>query len=80
MPLLAAETQADKPSAGAEIIWAVLPVFIIAGLVWWFLRRYQRSPLIQRALRYSERAEQHMEKMEQLGERIAAALEKRNEK
>ena len=54
---------------------------MIGVILWWFLRRSQwsSSPFMRRSLEYYERSEQHMQKMEQIGERIAAALEARNE-
>lgn len=76
--LLAAEALADQHSPAVGFIYAVLPMFIIAGVVWWFLRKSQRTPFVRRSLEHYERAEQHMQKMEQIGERIAAALERKD--
>jgi hypothetical protein len=72
---LAAEEQVRQHGPAAEIIYAVLPLFIIGGVMWWFLRKSQRSPFMRRSIEHYERSEQHMQKMEQIGERIAAALE-----
>ncbi len=55
--------------------------FIIIGVLFWFffirqIRKQQASPLVKRQHEYLARHEQHMERMEQLHERIAKALEK----
>ena len=78
---LAAEEQVRPHSPAADFIYAVLPFLIIGLILWWFLRSSQRSssPFRRRSVEYYERSEQHMQKMEQIGERIAAALEARNE-
>jgi len=75
---LAAEEPARPHSPAVDFIYAVLPFLVMGAILWWFLRRYQRtsSPLMKRSIEYYERSEQHMQKMEQLGERIATALEK----
>ncbi len=76
--LMAAEAQPGQPGPVAQVLYALLPLFIIGGVLWWFLRKSQRTPLVQRSLEYYERSEQHMQKMEQIGERIAAALERKD--
>ena len=78
---LAAEEQVRPHSLAVDLIYAVLPFLLIGLILWWFLRRSQRtsSPYMKRSLEYYERSEQHMQKMEQIGERIAAALETLNE-
>jgi hypothetical protein len=79
---LAAEEQAPSRSAAAELLYAILPFLILGALLWWFLRRSQRSssPFMKRSMEYYERSEQHMQRMEQIGERIATALEKLDER
>jgi ATP-dependent Zn protease len=79
-PLIAAEEPARQAGPAAQAIFAVLPFFIIGGLLWWFLRKSQQGPFMRRSVEYYERSEQHMQKMEQIGERIAAALEKKEDK
>jgi len=74
---LAAEEPASTDSSVAQVLWGILPIFFIGGILWWFLRKSQQSPLVRRSLEYYERSERHMEKMEQIGERIAAALERK---
>ena len=76
--LMAAEAQASQHGPAVDIIYAVLPMFIIAGALWWFLRKSQRTPFVRRSLEHYERSEQHMQRMEQIGERIAAALERKD--
>lgn len=74
---LAAEESARPHSPAVDLLYAVLPFLMLGGILWWFLRRSQRtsSPFMRRSIEYYERSEQHMQKMEQIGERIAAALE-----
>lgn len=72
--LLAAEAEPGQHGPAVEIIYAVLPVFILGGALWWFLRKSQQTPFMRRSLEYYERSEQHMQRMEQIGERLAAAL------
>jgi hypothetical protein len=76
--LLAAEAPAGQHDTVVNTIYTVLPLFIIGGVMWWFLRKSQRAPFILRSHEYYDRAEQHMQRMEQIGERIAAALEKKD--
>jgi ATP-dependent Zn protease len=75
---LAAEEPARPHSPAADFLFAVLPFVMMGGILWWFLRRSQRtsSPFMKRSIEYYERSEQHMQKMEQIGERMAAAIEK----
>lgn len=79
---LAAEEQARSHSAAVDLLYAILPFLMLGALLWWFLRRSQRSssPFMRRSMEYYERSEQHMQRIEQIGERIAAALEKLNER
>lgn len=79
---LAAEEQVRPHGPAVDFIYAVLPFLMIGLVLWWFLRKSQRSssPFMRRSVEYYERSEQHMQKMEQIGERIAAALETRNER
>ena len=79
---LAADGPAPPHSPAVDLLYAVLPILIIFFLLWWFLRKSQRtsSPYIRRSMEYYERSEQHMQKMEQIRERMAAALEARNER
>jgi hypothetical protein len=77
---LAAEEQARPHSPAFDFLYAVLPFLMFGLMLWWYLRRSQRSssPFMRRSTEYYERSEQHMQRMEQIGERIAAALEKKN--
>ena len=74
--LLAQEAESPRHSAAVNLISAILPFLMIAGVLWLFLRKSQRTPFMQRSLQYYERSEQHMQRMEEIGERIAAALER----
>ena len=83
IPLLAFAQDTDSSTNGhklADFIWGVAP-FIVLGILFWFffirqIRKQQSSPLVKRQQEYLARHEQHMERMEQLHERIAKALEK----
>jgi hypothetical protein len=75
---LAAEERTAQPGPAASLVYGLLPFAVMGGILWWYLRRSQQSPFMRRSLEYYERSGQHMQKMEQIGERIAAALEKQN--
>ena len=75
---LATEEKAAQPGPATSLIFGLLPFALMVGLLWWYLRRSQQSPFMCRSLEYYERSEQHMQKMEQIGERIATALEKQD--
>jgi steroid delta-isomerase-like uncharacterized protein len=70
----AADESPRPHSPVADLIYGLLPIVLIGGILWWFLRRSQRSPFMRRSMEYYERGEQHMLRMEQIGERIAATL------
>jgi hypothetical protein len=78
-PSLSAAEQVREHGTAVNIIWSVLPLFLIGVVLWLYLkmfsRMYGRIPSVQRSITYYERSEQHMERMERIGERIAAALE-----
>jgi len=83
LPLLALADNADDGNGGhrlADTIYNVAPFLILGVLFWFFFRKQgQRelaSPLVQRYHAYLDRHEQHMQRTEQLLERIAVALEK----
>ncbi len=77
---LAAEEPVRSHGPAAEFIFAVLPFLMIGLVLWWFLRRSQGAsvPFMRRSIEHYERSEQHMQRMEQIGERIAAALERKD--
>jgi len=79
---LAADVAAPSHNPAVAFIYTFLPLLMIGLILWWFLQRSQRSssPYMRRSLEYYERSEQHMQKMEQIGGRIAAALEARDER
>lgn len=82
-PMLAFAQDADSGANGhklADLIWGVAP-FIVLGILFWFffirqIRKQQTSPLVKRHQAYMDAHEQHMKRMEQLMERVLAALEK----
>ena len=75
---LAADEAARPHSPVVGFLYAVLPLLLMGGLLWWFLRRSQRtsSLFMKRSIEHYERSEQHMQQMRQFAERIAIALEK----
>lgn len=77
--LLAQEEQVRPRTSGNDILYSLLPLVIIGLILWLFLRKTQNSPFMRRSIEHYERLEQHMQRMEQIGERIAAALEKQSE-
>jgi hypothetical protein len=77
--LLAQEEQARKNTPAVDFLYTFLPLVIVGGILWIFLRKTQSSPFMRRSMEHFERSEQHMQRVEQIGERIAAALEKQNE-
>ena len=70
--LAASEDQPEQTSLLWSLVWSLVPILFIALIIWFFfvrgIRNYQR-PII-------ERDRQHKERVEQLLERIARALEK----
>jgi len=74
-PLVAHAAQEEQPEQTSllwGLFWSLVPILFIALIIWFFfvrgIRNYQR-PMI-------ERDRQHKERVEQLLERIARALEK----
>ena len=82
-PIAALAETNDDGSSGhklSDLLWGIGP-FLVLGVLFWFffirqIRKQQTSPLVKRQQEYLTRHEQHMERMEQLHERIAKALEK----
>jgi len=82
-PLLAFAQDAAGGMGGhklEDLIFGLLP-FLILGVLFWFfflrqIRNQKNSPLVKRNHNYLDRHEQHMQRMEQLVDRIAVALEK----
>ena len=80
MPMLAFGQDAVGGTNGhrlADVIWALVPFVVIGILFLFFVIKKQKPSRIEKRLAdYWLRHEQHMERMEQLHERIAKALEK----
>lgn len=79
LALVAQEEQVRQRSSAIDLAYAFLPLIIIGAILWWSLRKSQRTPFMRRSMEHYERSEQHMQRMEQIGERIAAALEKQED-
>ena len=83
MPMLALAEDTESGANDhkiADLLWGVAP-FIVLGILFWFffirqIRKQQTSPLVKRHQAYMDAHEQHMKRMEQLTERLVAALEK----
>ena len=80
-PLLACAQDSDNATNGGRlenILWGVAPFLVLGVLFWWFSsRKHPESPAEARQRLYVERQHQHMQRVEQLLERIAVALEQR---
>ena len=83
-PLLAVAQDSNQPPNNhtvENLIWGIVPVLIILSFLWllirWVIKQNQSSPLALRQRAYLDRHEQHMQRVEQLLERIAVALEQR---
>jgi hypothetical protein len=61
-----------------EALLGLLPIFIFLVVVFFLLRRAQRSPVAKLQKEYFERQLQQMPRIEALLERIAKALERNN--
>ena len=79
LPLFA-HAAADEASAGtsplANALWGILPFIIIAVFIWFFFGRAVRKSQ-RRSDDYMAVQKQHNERVEQLLERIAKAVEKK---
>lgn len=74
VPFLAADPQTDKLT---ETLVGWLPILLFLGVLYLMFRRQSKSPAGKLIKDERERHIQHMQKMEELAERIAKALEKR---
>jgi ATP-dependent Zn protease len=58
-------------------ILGFLPIAIFLGILFFFFRRQMKSPVAKLQQQYLERQIQHTQRVEELLERIATALEKK---
>jgi ATP-dependent Zn protease len=72
--ILAADNQGDRLT---ESLLGFLPILVFLGILFLIIRRQSHSPAGKLLQKERERHLQHMEKMEQLTERIAKALERK---
>ena len=81
LPVLA-YAQTEDATKGASllenVIWTILPFILIAGFIWFFFVRVVRKNQ-KRSDDYMARQKQHNERVEQLLERIAKAVEREHE-
>ena len=83
IPFLAFAQDAERSTDNHKLmdfVWSFTP-FLVLGILFWFffvrvIKKEQKSPLVLRHQAYQERHMQHMQRIEQLLERIAVALEK----
>jgi hypothetical protein len=78
-PLLASaatEEAHTTPSVLVGLFWTIVPIVLAGVLVWWFLTRVVRKQAT-RADNYIADQKQHHERVEQLLERIARAVERK---
>ena len=66
-----------SPSTLESLLFSVVPILLIGGLVWWFFGRAVRTSQ-KRTDDYVARQEQHNQRVEQLLERIAKAVERKD--
>jgi ATP-dependent Zn protease len=79
-PLFAYAQSAEsspQSSALASFCWSVLPIIVVAMFVWWFFIRAVRKGQ-GKTNDYIAKQTQHMQRVEQLLERIAVAVEKKH--
>jgi uncharacterized membrane protein len=80
LPLLAhaeAEETGKAPPMLYTIFLSVLPIAVCAVLVWWFFKRFVRKNQ-KRSDDYIAEQKRHNDRVEQLLERIASAIEKKD--
>jgi ATP-dependent Zn protease len=80
LPLIAhAQTEdgGESSSLLSRLFFSFLPFLILAGVLFWFLRRVQSGPRAKQTELYMVRHQQHMESVERSLERIASALERK---
>lgn len=76
--LAEAEQQVENnPSRLASVLYSILPIIVVGCLIFFFLRKPLRKQS-KRSDDYIANTVQHNQRVEQLLERIAVALEKRN--
>ena len=59
-----------------ELVVSFVPILVFLGLLFLMMRWYLKSGPVKLTLREKERHMEHMQKMEELAERIAKALER----
>ena len=68
-----AEEQVQPSYRFMDILLWLLPILMLGGMLWWFIGRNAK-----RQRRYMEQSEQHQIRIEQALNRIATALEKKD--
>lgn len=64
-----------QPPSWKEMLSNFLPVAIILVMLYLFLRAQTKSPRAKRAQEYLERGTQHMQRMEEMMEKLIKAVE-----
>jgi hypothetical protein len=80
LPLLAhaqVEETGKTASPLVAVFWSVLPIILVAVVVWWFFSRLVRKNQ-KRSDDYIADQKRHNERVEQLLDRIANAIEKKD--
>ncbi len=72
-PILAADGQNDRLT---DTLVGFLPLLLFLAILYFFFRRQYNSPAAKLLREERERHVQHMQKMEEIAERIAKALER----
>jgi len=72
----ATEETGNGPSALVGLFWIILPIILVGIVFWWFFGRFMRKQQM-RSANYMSDQKQHNERVEQLLERIAKAVERK---
>jgi ATP-dependent Zn protease len=76
--------QSDSPPGSnvalKNAVVSFLPIALFLGIIYFFFRRQTKSPLVKLQVQNVERHIEHMQRLEDLLERIARALEDRNQR
>ena len=73
----ASEGEQSASDSVISVALGFLPIVIFIAVLFFFFRRYKKSPLVKLQQQYLEREIQHTQRVEKLLDRIATALEKK---
>lgn len=73
----ASEGEQSASDSVISVALGFLPIVLFLAVLFFFFRRQMKSPLVKLQQQYLEREIQHTQRVEELLERIATALEKK---